>query len=112
MEIIHLSANPERLQNKLKKSSELFDGHEGVFQLLDEAVVVVHGGQHAAHVLDDRRFAGIVDFFAGQGREPATHGRQERVAWTDVPLLDERHVDVRILESNEMKKSPIPKFNG
>ena len=68
-------------------------------------MVVVHGGQHAAHVLDDRGFAGIVDFFAGQGREPATHGRQERVARTDVPLLDERHVNVGILQLNEMKKS-------
>ena len=83
-------------------SMKLFDGDERVFQLLDEALMVVHRGQHATHVLDHGRFAGVVNLFARQGREPTTHGGHERIARTDVPLLDKGHVDVRILESEFM----------
>ena len=64
--------------------------------------MVVHGGEDAALVLGLEGGGGVVDVLAGQLGEAAAVGAEDGVAGADVPLLDQGHVDVRVLRQGRV----------
>ena len=79
---------------------------------LDVRTMIVHRRQHPALVPlpapegppDGAPAGGVVDLLARQRRQPAAQGLQDGVAGADVPLLDQGHVDVRVLREKHPQK--------